>query len=229
MITNVQCTIDNRERKLISLLADANIIVKAMDIGDCEISVEHEGASKKYIFERKTIADLQSSIKDGRWREQKMRCVASGANIVYIIEEWSDACLVNEPGCTTAIINLVLKGNVKVIMTTSVEGTANLIRCMLSRIEKEPVKYIEDKSAHSYEQCQIQVKKKANVTKRSILINQLCTVPGISYKKAVTIIDTCNITCMSDLCEKMKEDPNLVKSCNGIGKSISDSLNTNLF
>jgi len=46
--------------------------VKNLDIGDIIIY----NGSYKLIIERKTINDLVSSIKDGRYREQKMRLLS---------------------------------------------------------------------------------------------------------------------------------------------------------
>jgi ERCC4-type nuclease len=225
--------LDNRERKLCTLLEEAKeIVVEQLDIGDFEINIvdDRKGLEKRYVFERKTLADLESSIKDGRWREQKMRCVASGANIIYIIEEWDDKYFDISQSVVTAIINLILCDNIKIVMTKSIKGTADFVLSLLQRINKDPSKYLAESVVnYSYEQCQIQPRKKDNMTQRSVLINQLCCVPGISWKKAAVIIDTCAVSSIYELCEQLKKNPEILQSCKGIGKSISQSLHTCLF
>ncbi len=63
--------IDNREHHLINLLEDNEITIekKNLDLGDIIIIKENY----KILIERKTISDLCSSIKDGRYKEQKIR------------------------------------------------------------------------------------------------------------------------------------------------------------
>jgi ERCC4-type nuclease len=223
-------TLDNRERKLIALLEKENITVAQLDIGDFEIKIDNlKGIEKRFVFERKTLGDLESSIKDGRWREQKMRCIASGCNIVYVIEGLDDKYFETNMSVVTAIINLILCDNIKIVMTKNLSGTADLIRSLMQRIKKDPGKYLLGSIInYSYEQCQIQSRKKNNLTHRTVLINQLCCVPGVSWKKAAIIIDTCSVSSIYDLCEKLKKNPDILQSCRGIGKSISHSLYANL-
>ena len=87
--------IDSREPKqIINLIANYNnnakeqfeIIIKSLDIGD--YLVEYEDKSL-ILFERKSLADLEASIKDGRYSEQSYRlneCAIANHNIIYLIE-----------------------------------------------------------------------------------------------------------------------------------------------
>ena len=82
--------IDNRENDLIDIFeSDSNMIPITklnLDIGDILIQ------SEKFtiIIERKTISDLDASIKDGRYKEQKFRIneylKQNSARCIYIIE-----------------------------------------------------------------------------------------------------------------------------------------------
>ena len=69
--------IDNREKHLIELLKkrypELVFSIQQLDIGD--IHVLYKGILV-VVIERKTIADLIASIKDGRYREQKLRLKA---------------------------------------------------------------------------------------------------------------------------------------------------------
>tara|TARA_B100000035_G_scaffold315444_1_gene336271 strand:+ start:4187 stop:4996 length:810 start_codon:yes stop_codon:yes gene_type:complete len=87
--------IDSREPKqIINLIANYNnnakeqfeIIIKSLDLGD--YLIENEDKSL-ILFERKSLADLEASIKDGRYSEQSYRlneCAIANHNIIYLIE-----------------------------------------------------------------------------------------------------------------------------------------------
>ena len=88
--------IDNREHELIKLckhyieiipnFKDIEIIVEALPIGDIIICNNNE---EKVIIERKSLSDLASSIKDGRYEEQSYRLNGlpnHNHNIIYLIE-----------------------------------------------------------------------------------------------------------------------------------------------
>ena len=95
--------IDNREPKDIIDYIKANsnkdteIVIRPMDVGDYAIydNVNDTAMDKdnldntKVIFERKSLNDLVSSIKDGRYNEQSARLNSVSLhnhNIIYIIE-----------------------------------------------------------------------------------------------------------------------------------------------
>jgi len=87
--------IDSREPKqIINLINNYNnnakeqfeIIIKSLDLGDYLIEYEDKSL---ILFERKSLADLESSIKDGRYSEQSYRlndCAIANHNIIYLIE-----------------------------------------------------------------------------------------------------------------------------------------------
>lgn len=225
---NIRYEIDNRETKLIELINDESFIVKPLDIGDIQITLEEH--NKTFVFERKTISDLESSIKDGRWQEQKMRCIASGFNIFYIIESWSANVMKTNPMVTSAVINLLLTGPIKVIFTSNTNDTALFIKMIKERITKNPQKYVADQPDLCYEKClSIKQKKKDNVTNKHILIQQLCAYPGISWKKASTIVEHFNIETFGELYEQLKKNPETLTDCKGIGKQLATSLHNHMF
>tara|TARA_Y100000389_G_scaffold54115_1_gene50009 strand:+ start:775 stop:1689 length:915 start_codon:yes stop_codon:yes gene_type:complete len=100
--------VDYREKSLIKLLKlfkedyeykNVEIIVENLPLGDVTISKKHNaktrepGSNKEIeeliIFERKTLNDLASSIRDGRYAEQSYRLNKidqPNHNIVYIVE-----------------------------------------------------------------------------------------------------------------------------------------------
>ena len=84
----MEVVIDTRERALSDALDNATVShsVSQMPIGDASISLDGE---IRVIIERKTWADLASSIRDGRYRDQQERIssvVSDPRRVVYIIE-----------------------------------------------------------------------------------------------------------------------------------------------
>ena len=89
--------IDNREPQAIIKYIEALnqesgnkiiIEIKSLDIGDY-IFCDDSGEKTQLIIERKSLSDLESSIKDGRYSEQSYRLDKSSIhnhNIVYLLE-----------------------------------------------------------------------------------------------------------------------------------------------
>ena len=95
--------IDIRENQLIKLLRALNndygynieITTEKLDLGDLIITTDKD--EELLMIERKSINDLASSIKDGRYAEQSLRLNSYNLhnhNIVYLIEgdisNWSN-------------------------------------------------------------------------------------------------------------------------------------------
>jgi len=94
----IQIKIDCREHELIRIckylletvvhFKDLEIVVESLPIGDV-LFYDTETSEDKLIIERKTLQDLNSSIKDGRYEEQSFRLGGSPVNnhnIIYLIE-----------------------------------------------------------------------------------------------------------------------------------------------
>ena len=84
--------VDNRERSLVATLRSISMTydrmtveVRPLDVGDVEVRA---GEQLLLVVERKTWADLSSSICDGRWAEQKRRLVdtVGAERVAYVIE-----------------------------------------------------------------------------------------------------------------------------------------------
>ena len=78
----MEIIIDNREKDLIELFKNNNVthVNKNLDIGDIQFIINNEII---YIIERKTYDDLGASIKDGRYKEQKIRLLANNNNNLF--------------------------------------------------------------------------------------------------------------------------------------------------
>jgi len=130
--------IDTRESGLAALLPEAE--VKPLTLGD--ITIENDDGQDLVIIERKTVADLAASIKDGRYREQSARLQAYSLpnhNIVYLIEGTLRQAKLPLP-CETllaSMVSLMFGKGFSVVRTESIEQTAQFVQVMLKKLTKE--------------------------------------------------------------------------------------------
>jgi crossover junction endonuclease MUS81 len=175
--------IDTRERKIIELLKNEKKMkyeIKQLDIGDF-IFEDPTNEKNNIIIERKSIQDLLSSIVDGRYKEQKMRLLASNCNIMYIIEG-----NIEHKTVYSTMVSMSLEG-INVIHTDGLENTVHVICKMYEKLLKNGFNNANNKK-NDYSTV-VKVCKKKNITPSICAIVQLSQIPGISNKTATLIID----------------------------------------
>jgi len=126
--------LDTRESELITLLND--VTVKALEVGDAWVGVTEDGAMAEggIVIERKSIRDLEASILDGRYREQRGRilsfCEENKTQPMYILEgSWSSSTgRLQKSALMKFIQRLVLHYQIPVIQTASIHETAELYK-----------------------------------------------------------------------------------------------------
>ena len=183
--------IDARETELKNYFSN-EAIVKNLDVGD--IMFDYEG--RTLIIERKTIKDLLSSIKDGRYREQKKRLFAhySKSDVIYLIEGalgYRD----NNSIYFGAIVNMLLRDNIQILHTGSVKQTITLIETIKIRFDNKTDFIFEKNNENSSNiACNyvdtIKLKKKDNLDPYNCQLIQIGQIPGLSTTKAKAILDT---------------------------------------
>jgi ERCC4-type nuclease len=143
----VNIIIDIRETTLyencIRLNGDdkVKIIPRSLHLGD--IVLEDDAGNTLVIYERKSLSDLVSSIKDGRYTEQSHRLIHSSGihphNISYIIEGMYSQFRNNadKQMCISAMTTLFYFKGFSVFRTCSCNETAELIMGMAKKIQKE--------------------------------------------------------------------------------------------
>jgi len=148
----IQIVIDNRENELIRVITqlisetpnfkDLQIIVENLPLGDVILT---NGTDEKVIIERKSVNDLLSSIKDGRYEEQSYRLNGlehHNHNIIYLIE--GDINRINRFKDTkidkitlySAIFSLNYYKGFSVLRTFNIEETAIYICNSANKLRK---------------------------------------------------------------------------------------------
>ncbi|CAK7233588.1 Crossover junction endonuclease mus81 [Sporothrix curviconia] len=133
---------------------DAKPLVRALSLGDAlwvakchdtdllsRLGAEGDEVVLDYIVERKRQDDLVSSIRDGRFREQKFRLRRSGVpHVVYIIEESGldpDMMHRYEDAMQSAIASTQVVNGFFVKRTRSVDETIAYLAKMTKRLEAQ--------------------------------------------------------------------------------------------
>ena len=161
------------------------------------------------IFERKTLADLAASIRDGRYKEQSFRLIETAAvtgfhthNIVYIIE--GDLARYDEQhtqitktALQSAMVSLMYYKGFSVVRTMNVGETADFILHFADKVAKEGPLSVADTGtatatatpiAQAYSEVSAKKEKRDYITRENIGEIMLAQVPGVSAKMAAAIL-----------------------------------------
>lgn len=203
--------IDYREAALIAALETydfAKIKKENLPLGDAVFRLED--SPPLWIVERKTVKDLEQSVKDGRYREQKARLLSQypAHHVLYVIEgkvTFDTTTPQHNKMITGCILNTMLRDGMHVIQTANVQETAHLLMDMAQRLSKDPDMY-KDKNtnvnattdANDYISS-IKLQKKENITPDVCAILQLATIPGLSTVKATAIFEHFGVTRLCQL------------------------------
>ena len=184
---------DTRERDLIPKLA---IPTRNLPVGDIWIGLSGEEVGPGGIVaERKTVADLEASILDGRYREQKARlltyCQQTNSRPLYIIEGNLDRIhgKFTEDVLRKFLNRLQLRYGVAVIQTDSIDSTASLCRILLEQLQKDPTTFLSQDGAQKEYSHTVTVSKRANREDPKAfvgLVLQQC--PGVSAAIASALV-----------------------------------------
>ena len=210
--------IDNREHKLIELIKNTSSFtipyeIKKLDIGDIIIS-SSKHPDKSLIIERKCMTDMISSIKDGRYKEQKIRLQSEGSNsntiICYLLEG-----LINDlrkPNDKTllygSIISSIFRDTIPIIRTTSLQETLDILLRLYERMTKNINDFFTLKNNNIKQDIEI------NDTPERIIINTSNSIVNTSDSNSF-ILDTPII--LNDNLNNNNENNNLylhsIKKC----------------
>ncbi len=216
MTMNVQIIVDSRETKLFSLLTERDLDIykdnisiqkEQLELGDIHIIFNEI----TYIYERKTVNDLLSSIKDGRYKEQKNRLLANSFNNNYIIEGdtiTSNKNFKNQKTLTSIYLNSIYRDKINVFFTTNIDDTATFLLLLVSKIIEKPENYLNENNKISQDYidvCKIKSQKNKNIDKDTCYLLQLSQIPNISKEIAKKIKEI--YPTMSSLIKALEEQP----------------------
>ena len=239
--------IDCREIKLFELckilLAETNdikLVSESLPLGD--IIICDDLGVENVIIERKSIADLASSIRDGRYTEQSYRlnnCEMHNHQIYYLIE--GDLRyykpfkgLPDKKAILSSMISIGYYKGFSLYRTNNLDETAEWIIHFATKLLKEGTKMLPFYSGGSskmdektYTEVVAKRVKKDNITPQNIGEIMLSQIPNVSNASAIAIMnkfstitklmDALNSSndCLNDICitNKNNQSKKLTKPC----------------
>jgi len=190
--------IDTREKKLIEIFKEyystVTISVEQLDIGDVLIENEYS----KILIERKTICDALSSIKDGRWKNQKQRILDNYEKSLYLIE--NDDIFNSDTKLSSAYINTLFRDRIPIIFTNSVSNSAKFIKLIYDKMVDIPNRFVSKECSY-VSTVKAKSVKIENIDKKNCFILQLSQIPMINQKIASKIAE--EHSCMKDFIDTL--------------------------
>ncbi len=190
----MEVLLDTRENELIEYFKDKKLLhkVENLDVGDYQV---RNNGEIMIIVERKSLKDLSASIKDGRYKEQKLRLSATGLNhhnIVFLIEGnfnyYKGKWYLPKSTLLSSILNTLFRDGFSVLRTQSFSETCEYLEKITKTSISKPENIVYKKINQDYNST-IQVKKKLNMTPEVCFYNQLITIPKISKLMAKYLVD----------------------------------------
>jgi ERCC4-type nuclease len=188
--------LDTREGELIRLLQAPQDIVKQLPVADIWIGITESNSISEggLLIERKSIRDLEASILDGRYREQRGRLLASchenKTQPMYIIEGSfsSGTGRLTKKALMKFINRLIFHYNIAVMQTASINETAELIQTLAEQWKEDPTSLQRTTELIKVTDG-IHVQKKANaMDPRQFAICCIAQCPGVSVKAAEQLV-----------------------------------------
>lgn len=190
--------VDTRERELIQILQVPESDVIQLPVGDIWIGLKEQNVLSEggLMIERKSMRDLEASILDGRYREQKGRllsaCQEFKAQPMYIIEgSLSSATGRLTKKALMKIMNrLIFHYQIAVMQTASIHETAELIQTLVEQWKEDPTSLQRTTETKSMTYG-IHIQKKTNAADpKQFAICCLAQCPGVSVKASEQLVDT---------------------------------------
>lgn len=205
----IELTIDSRESALLNSITERDLDTyqdkmqiksQPLELGDITIKYDSNDNIDNIflVFERKTVADLIASIKDGRYKEQKARLFASyqRSQITYIIE--GDNALASQSYAKNstnmllgAYYHSMFRDNIRIIFVKNISETTTFLLSLAVKILDNPAKFLnpnQEECNTSYsDTLKLKSKKIDNIDPAVCYIMQLSQIPHISNTIAKNI------------------------------------------
>lgn len=231
----IQLLVDMREHGFIqayraaatAAAATEDMQVVSLELGDFQIQWPEEGLH--YIFERKTFADLAASIKDGRYREQKARLLASFRpdQLTYVLEDVNTERIfhassrhgffgLSKSAYQSFLLHARYRDGIHIHVSSGIEETLHYLLEFMQRLRAHP-EYFRRAAPRTeapqdggaavpaptgyIHHCAIKSRKKDNLTPTVCFQLQLGQIPGISATLASSLSQ--QVGSMRELMEKL--------------------------
>ena len=183
---------------------EVTVETRRLDVADVELVC----GSARVLVERKTSADLASSIGDGRYKEQKSRILSERAGgactALYVVEvgsslpDWwvSGSATAGMPlgaACAGAVMNTSVRDHIPVLLSKDKQHTARLLVQLAKAMASGRIVPGHDVQGLPPQAVAVHAlpnTRKAKVTSpKSLAIHVLSQVPGVSTRAASALVE----------------------------------------
>jgi ERCC4-type nuclease len=242
----IELIVDCREKKVIDELHKHDIphSISQLPLADFVIREKEETI---VLFERKTLADLESSILDGRYKEQGQRlleCPVHNHQIIYIVEGDLERYRpktrkMKRETLRNAMISCMVFKGFSLVQTNSVRDTVNWLKGYLNKIQKERKKGNQvygyrggetnetttTTSTSMTPSTHVGKRKNSKITKETIDKILLQQIPYLSEKSANAILEHFKNGTFYDIIHDVREnDAKRVMEVKVNGRRISKRI-----
>lgn len=235
----MKIVIDTREKDLVNLYKNENVIVKTCSVGDilfCKDAAEmapvlpenaqidpkipeNESDSTEVLFiiERKTWKDLGCSIIDGRFRQQKERILETKLPCLYVIEGTFYNTSINSSVLLGSILNLIYRHKIPVMYSKNLEQTKHIIDLLFKKYSTGEFEMTKE------HQVSFKPRTKNEQLTENLFAHQLSLIKGLSFQMALEVVKV--FPTMKDLMYSLENVPNcLEKVVLKNGKKLNKTL-----
>ncbi|KAK1431401.1 hypothetical protein QVD17_07860 [Tagetes erecta] len=175
------------------------IEVRRLPVGDGIWIARHKQLGSEYVLdfivERKNVDDLRSSIRDNRYKEQKVRILRSGLKrFIYLVEGDPNACESAESIKTACLTTEILEGFD--VQRTSGMGDTLRKYGHLTQSITEYYKFLGNEPKHqdlsicpSFDQFIERCQELDKMTVSDVFATQLLQVPQVTEDVAIAVLD----------------------------------------
>lgn len=196
----IECIIDAREQSLWALIQEKPLSIptrtEMLPLGD--IIIQKTEGEILLMIERKTVADLVGSLKDGRYHDQRKRWLefmenSPNSNVSLWIEgDLLSASMENvmRSSLMNSILRLQSKHKIIVYNVRTKEGFVRSLQMAIEKFEKDPYHLVANPSGNENPiTTSMNRYKKSAQSGETYWHDCLCLVPGVSSGTSSKIVE----------------------------------------
>jgi ERCC4-type nuclease len=222
------------ELDLLNAFAENGVVVvqESMDVGDIQIRSKDASSDSdewivEAIIERKAKTDLESSLTDGRYRDQKDRMLLirqshPSVRLVYLIEQLKISPN-KKKSVWAAITNSSVKTGFTIFQTTSLSQSVEFIESYRYSISKQYEEAGSETQQLNLKVVDTQIKKK-KVTPEDFFKHSLNLIPGVQDSVSEAIAE--KFGGMAELYKQLSSTPSPKTLLKDIPRSRGTSTKT---
>lgn len=184
--------LDTREHELVARMPQTP--TKTLPVGDIWIGLSGEEiVPGGIVLERKTVADMESSMSDGRYREQRTRLQAfaqeKGCHVAYLFEgDFSKAQRFHTKVIWKWLVRLPFVHKIQYFQTRSIEETQIFIQTLAAKWQEDQQEFREGKVTNYTSTIKSHNKGEQRDDPHNFAISVLTCCKGISAQTAEAIL-----------------------------------------